>query len=392
MNILFISATHNPFDKKKTGSIQRTHLLLEACARCGNVDVVVLHEGAISDIPNCEVIVSENIPFTYKTERLSKLKRLLTSTDIQMCYPVVEKAERIIDKVVSEKHYDFIVTRYLPSALHSGLIKYSDRLIVDVDDSPVDVERWLAQNATTWKARIYHVMMANALKGSASRFVHQIRCSFFSNPTQVKDPNAVFLPNVSYYEPMISNNNNAIKNQLLFVGDLRYEPNYKGIEHFVDKIFPIIKSSISDVQMVLVGKTLNRDWEESMQKHEGVVVKGFVEDLEKEYAKSKVVVVPVYMGAGTNIKVLEALQMKRACVVTECAMRGFSDTLVNNRDLQIAKSDTEFADEVIFLLQNNEQRRKIAANGYMTVRDHYSKSAFAGIVKETLTNLEKYGK
>ena len=69
---------------------------------------------------------------------------------------------------------------------------------------------------------------------------------------------------------------------------------------------------------------------------------------------------PIYSGAGTNIKVLEALQMGRACVVSREGTRGFTSTLQSGRDYYIASNDQEFADSVIRLLLNDDLCKEIA--------------------------------
>jgi glycosyltransferase involved in cell wall biosynthesis len=68
---------------------------------------------------------------------------------------------------------------------------------------------------------------------------------------------------------------------------------------------------------------LRREW----QAVGGVEVLGHVEDLAAVYAKSRAVVVPMYDGGGTKIKVLEALAHNRCVLLTRYAHRGYEHTL-----------------------------------------------------------------
>jgi glycosyltransferase involved in cell wall biosynthesis len=72
-----------------------------------------------------------------------------------------------------------------------------------------------------------------------------------------------------------------------------------------------------------------------------------------EYRKYKIVVVPIYYGSGTNIKVLEAMSMKRASVITDFVARGFKKDLIDNQYILIAKENQDFANKVIQLLFDN---------------------------------------
>lgn len=392
MSILFVAANHNPFDSCKSGTIQRTHLLLEACASCSHVDVAVFREGAESDIPNCSVVLSQDISMSYAvSERKQKLKRVLMARNIEEYYPAVRSAAEKLDELIASKHYDYIVIRYLSCAVQAGLLKYADRLIVDVDDSPVDEERWLSRNTTSIRARWYHWLLAIHLQGMVKRTLSHICFSFFSNPEQVQNKKSTYLPNIPY---SINKETDSIINrshQLLFVGDFRYEPNSQGAEHFVHAIFPIVKRHYSDVKFLLVGKPKNEAWKNEMEAVDGVIVKGFVKDLNEEYHNTEVCVAPIYLGAGTNIKVLEALGMQRTCVASVFAMRGFTDTLKAGEDILVANTDDEFAQHVVSVLSDSEYNQRIALQGYKKILKFYSWPAFRDVVVDVLNqlNMEK---
>lgn len=392
MKILFISANHNPFDLHKTGSIQRTYLFLKACASfCNDIDVVSLKDDAVSDIPGCNVIFSKDISISDQDgTRQQKLRRILTFNNIEKCYPIISEAENVIDKLISKKKYDFIVIRYLPSAIKCGLLKYADRLIVDVDDSPEDEQKWLAQNACSLRSYMYHKFFAFTLRRISKRVLSGICYSFFSNPDQVYKSNSGYLPNIPFYEP--DNENNRMINQshnLLFVGDFRYEPNTKGAEHFIRNVLPLVQRQFKDVKCTLVGKPLNQEWKDKLETNNSVVVKGYVEDLFEEYKQAEVCIAPLYLGAGTNIKVLEALSMQRACVVSKFAMRGFERNLCEGKDILVAKNDSDYAKCIISLLLNPSYNERIAYSGYSTVMKHYSWSAFETQVVNVFDSLCK---
>ena len=171
---------------------------------------------------------------------------------------------------------------------------------------------------------------------------------------------------------------------LLFVGDLRYPPNYLGIEHFVTHVFPKIRQTIPSVRLNLVGRNNGAEWEQRMQQIPGVSVKGYVQDLQKEYENSDVCVVPIYSAAGTNIKVLEAMQANRSCVVSEEATRGFRNIFIEGKDYLVSRNDREFVDNVCSLLANDSYNISISNNGNDTVRKLFSREVFYRAVEQML--------
>lgn len=385
MNILYIDA-HCPFELQKNGSTQRSHLLVEALAQFAHVDVVVLRPGPESDVTNADVIFSQWGDTYYEEVRSWKMKRLLMFWKVESFFPAMEINQRILYPIIDKGNYDYIVVRYLDVALQCGLLKYNERLIVDVDDNPVDVQKTWAKKAKSLRARLYRNLVAMLMQHPTVCAIKQLKYTFFSNPCQAIYPNSVALPNIPYYECMQLPPSNRHNHCLLFIGDLRYEPNYLGVIHFVKNVLPLIALQVPDVELHAVGKC-HHLFTEAMIGEKKVVMKGFVEDLAAEYRDAALCVIPVYSGAGTNIKVLEALQMGRACVSTVSASKGFHDMLVDGRDLLVAKDDETFAHNVVALLQDEVKRNQLANNGRMAVEKVASRKSFYQIVKKTFEQM-----
>lgn len=385
MKILFITSHYNPFDVS-TGSGQRYNLLLRACAQIGEVDVVTFSEGVESNISGVKVMYSHYIPLKQYGGRINRFKRLLRPWTLYSFFEKDAKRSAIIEDIIKRNNYDLIVTRYIPIACECGLLKYSDKLVIDVDDDPIDVQLTLSKNAHTKRAQLYYRILSRLMDHAINSFLHKVYFAFFPNAMQMRGKRVAYLPNVPYYEieplPIPKANNHRI----FFVGDLRYTPNILGIEHFVTAIFPKINECVSDAELFIAGRNYGIEWQRKLENVNGVHVLGFVEDLRKEYEKSNVCVVPIYSGAGTNIKVLEALRMNRACVVSEEATRGFMNILEGGKDYLVAHNDEQFIEKVCLLLQDSEYANSLAQQGMETLKQHYSIESFNSIVKNALIN------
>lgn len=388
-DILFISSYINPFEKTVGGSAQRTNLLLRACSEIGNVDVVVFRQNAVSNIQNCKVIYSKNDNnLRNKETRLHKFLRLLKPWNPYSSFQKDYYNSEIVHEIINKKLYDLIVIRYIPRAMECGLLDYAEKLVIDVDDLPHDAIRSLSKNARTYRNRIWLSILSKMAKGNTRQILEVVKFSFFSNPSQVNLKNSAYLPNIPFYQNFTCPNIdfNKTEERLFLIGDLDYYPNYLGVTYFIENIYVKIQQRIPEVKFYIAGRISRNDLKNRWESYKGVCVLGFVDDLLKLYSESRVVVVPIYHGAGTNIKLPEALQMNRACVVTEFASRGFNDILENKKDYFIAYNDNEFIGYTTELLTNEKKNKLLAYNGNLKIKQNFSYSLFSNIVKSSLSN------
>lgn len=383
-NILYISPSSSPFDVGYGGA-QRSNLLLRACTQVGEVDVI-----CFDDVPEDANLYGARLlyarPVPDEEVRISRFKKivgLFSAWKIENHYPIQRKKEQIVDGFVYKKHYDFIVTRYISWAVDTGLLKYSDRLVVDVDDSPVESARNGVRLAKTIRNKIYMSFYTLMIDIAMRGFINKVRISFFSNKNDADQYHAIYLPNVPFNEIDVTRlHRKFIKSgRILFVGDMTYAPNFMGIDHFLTYIYPKIES---DVQLHIVGRPPLPELIKKWSAYKGVSILGFVDDIVREYAEAEIVIVPIYFGAGTCIKVLEAMQMQRLLITTPVGARGYYDFISPNREFLLANNDEEFIGLLHEALGNDSLQDKLSTNAYVQIERHFSKSAFFNVVNEAL--------
>lgn len=94
---------------------------------------------------------------------------------------------------------------------------------------------------------------------------------------------------------------------LLFIGSMNYAPCADAAIFFCQKILPLIRSKVEDIQVLIVGKDPPPDV--SNLNIRGVYVTGRVEDIIPYYQRAKICVVPLRAGGGTRLKILEAMAL-----------------------------------------------------------------------------------
>jgi glycosyltransferase involved in cell wall biosynthesis len=145
---------------------------------------------------------------------------------------------------------------------------------------------------------------------------------------------------------------------LLFVGNYMHPPNVDAAIRLASGIFPGVRAVIPGVQLHLVGSRPPA----SLQRlaGDGVVVMGTVPDVTPYLDRAAVVVVPLRLGGGMRVKVLEALAAGKAVVASARAVEGLE--LVHGRELLLAESDEDFTDGIVRLLSDPISRRALSAH------------------------------
>jgi len=106
-----------------------------------------------------------------------------------------------------------------------------------------------------------------------------------------------------------------------------------------------------------------------------VVLHAFVEDVRPLYARAAVVVVPLLVSAGTNIKVMEAMACGKPVVSTVVGCQGLG--LEDGRDILVRDDSSSFAEAVCELLADAEGAAALGRRARATVEARFSWSAIA---------------
>ncbi len=173
-------------------------------------------------------------------------------------------------------------------------------------------------------------------------------------------------------------------NTILFSGSMDYPPNTTAMQYFFENIYDLIKVEIPDLRVFIVGR--NPTKEILQYQSENVVVTGFVKDNRDYFINSAVVFVPIVVDdGGYKVKVLEAMAMGKPCVSTSLGIKGL---YVNDgKNVLIADTPADFANNIILLLRNTDLRNTIGINARRHVEEHYSLENTCGQVNNAFLDI-----
>lgn len=159
-----------------------------------------------------------------------------------------------------------------------------------------------------------------------------------------------------------------VADTLIYSGALTYQANFDAMDYFLREIFPLIQAQCPPVKLFITGR-LDGVPVERLPQPEGVSFTGYLEDIRPTLAQSWASIVPLRLGGGTRLKVLEAMAMGTPVVATSKGAEGLD--VVPGQDLLVADDPADFASAVLRLLQNPTLRQTLSHNGQQAVRNKY---------------------
>jgi glycosyltransferase involved in cell wall biosynthesis len=157
--------------------------------------------------------------------------------------------------------------------------------------------------------------------------------------------------------------------RVVFIGALHTFPNRDGIRWFATEAWPAIRSRVPGATLDVVGARPPDDVIELAQ-IDGVSVHPDVPDVAPFLARASVAVVPLRIGSGSRLKVLEAMAAARPVVGTSVGLGGLA--FEPGADALVADDPESLAGAVTRVLGDRELASSLAAGGRRLVEARYS--------------------
>jgi polysaccharide biosynthesis protein PslH len=312
-------------------------------------------------------------------KRLLQLRSLASTRTFERLRVTVPALRRALDRVLQAKRFD-IVNLEFPYLGHYRLRQAPPgerppALVVDSHEIAYDLARQFARSGSNLYRRLYAGANWRKLRreelGTYRGADGVYLCSAADERRLLEQEPGVrtaVIPNaadVEYYRPLPTPPSDG--RTVVYFGLLSTVPNVDGVTHFIQDVWPRIAEAHPDARCKIIGGRAPP----SLLALQGprVELTGFVEDLRPHLAAAAVVVVPLRLGGGTRLKIVEAMAMGKAVVSTTLGAEGIE--AVPGRDLLIADEPANFADAVNRLLAEpgfaarvGESARRLAVERY----------------------------
>ena len=175
------------------------------------------------------------------------------------------------------------------------------------------------------------------------------------------------------------------RKDIFFVGGFGHLPNVDGVLWFVKEVWPLVKSEIPEVKFIIAGsnppleiKTLASDSD--------IIIKGYIADdeLEKLYATSKIVVIPLRYGAGVKGKTVEAMRYGTPLVTTSFGVEGLPGDF---SFLKVSDISNEFAKIIISLYRNEESLFELSKKSVEYVKANFTEKVAEDVLMKAFSTV-----
>ncbi len=143
---------------------------------------------------------------------------------------------------------------------------------------------------------------------------------------------------------------------LVFAGGYSWYPNRDAMEFFGSEILPLLRRKVPGIEFTWVGRcdaAVRGEFERSY----GMRLTGYVDDIRPYVRKAACYVVPLRVGGGTRLKILDAWAMGKAVVSTSIGCEGLE--AVDGENILIRDTPGEFAAAIRQVLSDEALRRRI---------------------------------
>ncbi len=376
MKIAFLTP-YLPYPPDTGGKIRTFHLL-KGLSRAHEIDLYTVHYGPQANTGNELPAICRHIfdlPLQKSPNTRSRLVRCFTETlprVIDHFYSPEVDAEFL--KHLETEQYDlFAVDEICMAPYVSGLQGQKIVLRQKIDflhylevasKQPVGKERML-QTAEAVKLRRYE-------ERTMEQFHAAVCCS-------EEDAKAVNRRNTSIPVTVIGNGvdleyfstqaERPVPPTLLYTGTMHYYPNIDAVQFFFEDIYPHLASRVQDLRVLIVGHQPPPEIL-SYQKLPGVTITGSVPDVRPYLADCTATMVPLRLGGGTRLKIMESIAAGRAVISTTVGAEGVG--MRHREHLLVADEPAAFAEQAAELLGDSELRQRLVRQARPLVEERFS--------------------
>lgn len=156
--------------------------------------------------------------------------------------------------------------------------------------------------------------------------------------------------------------------QLSYVGPSDHYPNYDGVMWFLRNCWHRLLDVSPEFELQIIGRWDEFIMNEIMNKYKNVRFLGFVEDL-GQVLQGSIEIVPLNIGSGIRMKILEAARLGVPVVSTSVGAEGLP--LMDGKDILIADNAADFVG-AICKLQDWELRKRLVTSMQQNILPMYS--------------------
>lgn len=354
------------------GAKQRAYHLLEGLAKRHQVTLLTFCEdsedGIVAELRRLCARV-ETVPGNPFKPRTLRTRDLFSGIPRSYAQTYSETMQRLVDLYIDE--HDAAIAFALGTAMYLQHHRQVPRVLEEIEvgvlyDRYHKARGWpRARQGLTWtKYRSFVRRLASQYERATavSEIERQHLVAIGCAPSSV----AVVKNGVD--RALLTKANAPRPGRLVYSGAVTYDANLDAVRYFTNDILPLVRRERQDCSFTVTGAT--GDCDVSGLAAAGATFTGRVADISYVVGHSAVCVVPLRIGGGTRLKILEALALGTPVVSTSKGAEGLD--VIDGEHLLLADTPDAFAAAVLRVMNDCVLRARLAANGRRLIERHYT--------------------
>lgn len=362
----------------------RTYHIVRALARRADTTLLTFHrdderrqvEEFRRSLDAPVEVISVPPPRSYSFTRV--LLGLVSSTPIYVWNNRSRHFKRELDHLLRRRRYTVVVAEL--TAMYPYLSAIAADTLRVVDTHNVDsllLRRYSRQMQSTVR-RYYARHTARKLERFESQVYRDACVTWVCSEEErrhiegtVESSNTWVVPNgvdIERLRPPVENR--ITRGRLVFCGRMDYYPNTDAVAHFAEAVLPQLRQIDCSTEFWAVGQAVPPRLRELADRTPGLRLTGRVDDVRPFLAEAEVIVVPLRVGGGTRLKILEAMAMARPIVSSTVGAEGLE--IEPGRDLLLADGPAAFVTAVRSLQENRAYAEQLGKRARETVCRTYA--------------------
>ena len=231
--------------------------------------------------------------------------------------------------------------------------------------------------------------IASILRCDLSLIISEFEMDLLTEKFKIDKQILYYLPLFAEVKPSLVSFSE--RKNFISIGNFLHEPNWQTVLK-LKKLWPEIKSKLPEAELHIYGAYATQKALQLHNEREGFLIKGRVENVEKVFSESKVLLAPIPFGAGIKGKLLESMQYGLPNVTSTIGAEGMNGSLPWNGF--VCDDENEFVEKSVSLYQKDSDWLPLQKKGFEIIEKRFKKEDFLPQFSERLdemsNNLEKH--